>query len=544
MLKIFRGLVLVLVGLVGSAYVTPTYASSASVLITAVQFGDSDSALNEYVTIYNNSDSDIDISDWCLANKSLERFVCFGYGGDNFSLILPARTQASVVSESTDDLTKDYAMRVFSPIHSTRGSITGSSDTIYLVNASGQVVDVASWSSSATGKYTWQRSVVDGEYVDTGTETDWSQTPVDSDYATINGSYVRLNLDETELVDVCADIDGHQIVPPREYVYDQTIGDCSLWIDTEIDPENVLVDQSEDVGDDDSNGDIGGGDAGENETGDGESEADHIDGSETVDSGTELQEIPVMTDFTPSIYLSELLPNVTGSDNGQEFIEIYNPTDATVYLDEYVLRMGKSLEKQYDMHGLWIESNSYLAIYNTEISYSMLNTTNTVALQYGDYIFDETTYSSPKEDEAWSLIDGTWQYTDNPTPGAANLPSTDDTASSTDDPTGSILKPCAEGYYRNPETNRCKKITSTENTLVPCKEGYERNPETNRCRKIVEMTDVDYDVMGAVETSDGSSGWYIWLAVGSFGLFAGGYSLWEWRREIYDFLIKLRKKLY
>jgi hypothetical protein len=42
---------------------------------------------------------------------------------------------------------------------------------------------------------------------------------------------------------------------------------------------------------------------------------------------------------------------------------------------------------------------------------------------------------------------------------------------------------CKEGYYRNPETGRCKKVAAAK-TLTPCAEGYERNPETNRCRKI------------------------------------------------------------
>jgi hypothetical protein len=51
------------------------------------------------------------------------------------------------------------------------------------------------------------------------------------------------------------------------------------------------------------------------------------------------------------------------------------------------------------------------------------------------------------------------------------------------------LTPCAVGYERNPETNRCKKV-AVASGLVPCAEGYERNPETNRCRKVRENTGV------------------------------------------------------
>ena len=54
------------------------------------------------------------------------------------------------------------------------------------------------------------------------------------------------------------------------------------------------------------------------------------------------------------------------------------------------------------------------------------------------------------------------------------------------------LAPCPVGYYRNPETNRCRKITATTQAgLAPCPIGYERNPETNRCRKISNQQDCD-----------------------------------------------------
>lgn len=50
------------------------------------------------------------------------------------------------------------------------------------------------------------------------------------------------------------------------------------------------------------------------------------------------------------------------------------------------------------------------------------------------------------------------------------------------------LKPCQDGYFRNPETGRCKKIAADSEVLKECAEGYERNPATNRCRKIKTTT--------------------------------------------------------
>ena len=66
-------------------------------------------------------------------------------------------------------------------------------------------------------------------------------------------------------------------------------------------------------------------------------------------------------------------------------------------------------------------------------------------------------------------------------------------------------KPCKEGQYRNPHTNRCKKneiklspktVKSKENPNrkshepKPCKEGQYRNPHTNRCKKIEKLNNI------------------------------------------------------
>ena len=55
------------------------------------------------------------------------------------------------------------------------------------------------------------------------------------------------------------------------------------------------------------------------------------------------------------------------------------------------------------------------------------------------------------------------------------------------------LVPCKPNQFRNPKTNRCKKIPTEKvskkvskkvRTLKECKPGQIRNPQTNRCRKI------------------------------------------------------------
>lgn len=181
---------------------------------------------------------------------------------------------------------------------------------------------------------------------------------------------------------------------------------------------------------------------------------------------------------------------------------------------------------------------------------------------------------------AWATLSDGWSYTNQPTPGAANLPSLveQDTESSisvsgpSPCPVGkyrhpitnrcrnveadaavlascdadeyrspdtnrcrkfavlaaAILAPCGEGYERNPETHRCRKTDAgLTATLKQCEAGYERNPETNRCR--VASATSQNKAATAIQSPAPSN--FNWPAVGAVSTVAVGYALYEWRRE-------------
>lgn len=94
----------------------------------------------------------------------------------------------------------------------------------------------------------------------------------------------------------------------------------------------------------------------------------------------------------------------------------------------------------------------------------------------------------------------------------------------------SSLKPCADDQFRNPATGRCKKIASSEDTLGECPEGYSRNPVTNRCRKtqLSEMPKAAFPVVPTEQVADSPT---TAIVTGLLITAAGGYALWEWRRE-------------
>ena len=291
--------------------------------------------------------------------------------------------------------------------------------------------------------------------------------------------------------------------------------------------------------------------------------------------------------------ITEVLPNAPGSDAGQEFIEIYNPNEYPVDLSGYRLRIGLSYENEYMFPaGTVIESRSYKSFSNTDIPYSLLNTSSQVMIIHdsGKFVGEAPAYQDPKDGQSWALIDGIWRYVATPTPGLTNVAAGSENVAEIEKPE-IIPQSCAVNQYRSPETNRCRLISSSTTTstackdgqyrseetnrcrniatdakvITPCevdeernaetnrcrkivaasqpsqcKEGQERNPDTNRCRTVTKMPNADYGVLGAETKSNGS--WYILAAVGGVLLIAIGYAVWEWRDEIGKFIQNVRKK--
>jgi len=264
------------------------------------------------------------------------------------------------------------------------------------------------------------------------------------------------------------------------------------------------------------------------------------------------------------------------SDYGEQFLELYNPTDEIIVVDN--CRIGYK-NQTYGMTGE-VKPEEYLVYQNAELKLTKNPTSSNVVFLIdsdGTEAASLTYYSGQKKlmsyawfgtDEKGSEI---WQKTYALTPGEENIyqefkscpagkvinPATGncinffENESLPDCPAGkfrnpetnrcksydtltSILAPCAEGYFRNPETNRCKKIAATTTSLKPCAEGYERNLETNRCRKIRANEGADYGVEPGTSTDSATFVAYGALAViGAGGVF---YVILQFRHEIGQFL--------
>lgn len=511
--------------LLSSAYVLvggpKAYAVSTSVLITQIQAGGVGAATQEFVVLYNNSDNKVNISGWCLSNKANVLFACFGPAGIGKETYIPARKHVVIASNTLSYLQPTGAVGLtYTPASQSSGSMTGSSDTITLVDNLGTVVDRYSWSVPIAAGMQFERhgSGVPIIYVDTDTGADWS--------VTVPGV---LPLDESEVdttvVDVCPNIDGVQIDVPAGNILDRT-GNC---VKKQI----------------------------------------------------------------AQLAITEILPNAMGSDVGQEFVELFNPNDFTVELKDYMLYVGPNFEDRYSFpNGATIQPKGYMGYTNAVIPFTLLNTSSRVALAPSDddqVINEVTAYVDPPDGQSWALINNEWQYTKQPTPGSANMVTSDSTPDSV---VFSGLQPCAANQYRSPDTNRCRLLTVMPGSVTPCKngqyrseetnrcrniatdakvttpcnegeernletnrcrkivvastpapcrEGQERNPDTNRCRTITKMPSAEYGVLGAETKNSGNL--YVWAAIGGVLLLALGYAIWEWHDEIGKFSQKQYHRL-
>jgi hypothetical protein len=596
--KLYVSICLLLFSLFAPSY--QASATSSSLVIYQVLAGTANPSMptQEFVSLYNNSDVDVDITGWCLTNKSAAAFACVT-AGQNVKVYVHARSYAMVASQSFATAIPGNYDVTFPVTNQSSGSITGSSDTITLVNAAAQPVDSVAWTSSLAAGSAWQRNTVSlGVLQDTDVLTDF--TKLTNFTLPIRGTY------EVEtIIDVCPNVAGAQAVVPAGQVIDAS-GNCvtpppvdacpnvdGLQINM---PTGFMADEHGACYQDmcvniaglqaiiPDGYDQAAGTCVQHD------ECPNLAGIQTtLPYGYKINGNDCDLDLLP-LQLTEILPNATGSDSGHEYIEIYNPTDRTADLGLYTLYVGVNNEKSYQFPaGTVIGPGEYATFYDDAMKFTLVNTASQVSLAGSDgtMIAQSDAYANPDDDNTWALINGVWQYTNQPTPNAANLPAiqTLDEETSTSSqvapcPAGKYRHPltnrcrnievdgavltacdadqyrnpetgrcrkvvtagalaaCKDGQYRSEETNRCRNIATASASTAPCKEGQERNPDTNRCRNATSQA-VPQAAYAVEPVKDGAKSFVGWTALGSVGALAAGYAGWEWRREVTNWIRRI-----
>lgn len=495
MLKLIRGLVVSVAVLVGGACVSPTHAASADIMITQIQAGGAGAALQEIVILFNNASNEVDITNWCLKNKSNIEFACFTPSATSDRIILPAHAYATIGSTTAATyLSYTTLSLIYTVTNSSSGSIIGSSDTISLLSNDKTVVDSHSWTTSISGGMVFSRRIIAAEptqFGDSDSSTDWTVQIAQP----IPDSQI---ISREVWIDECPNLEDLQLSVPDDMEVDEQ-GECvPVIFTTPLLPIRIT---------------------------------ELLPNASGSDTGKEFIEL-----YNPN----ELTVSLSG------YILWYGPEfDASVRLPELEIA-GKSYVS-FTNGGLdfsLLNSSSRVRLtYGDELideTTSYIDPKDNMAWALIDDVWLYTNRPTPGSENLISQDDtidsievvglkpcAENQYRSTETNRCRNVTSITNT-----------ITPCKDNQYRSEETYRCRNIVSE--TVAACKEGQERNPDTNRCRNIVKDSKTDYAVLGAQTSSDGNR-WYVWVAIGGVILLAITYSVWEWRYEIRKLFIRTRK---
>lgn len=424
----------------------------------------------EWVELFNAGPDDIDLNDWVLTDEDgVEEYVFTN------SVIFPANTFLVISSDSgTDDLDFSDNLGVIFADHGS--DYAGTLDQLSLYNNSttlddSTIIDFMAYGGdagsdddNAIAAGIWK----DGEYIDTPSSgnslgliidgddsnnlADWQEF----DYPTYGLSNEYVN-QAPNIVDMWVDpdpitADGSSYVLFSAEIDDPDgIGDIVL---AEIDLFEIGGDANQELYDDGTNGD--------DVPGDGIysfettipvlvpsgnyqlpiSVFDSIDNSDIQDLSVEVDEIV----YENNVRLNEVLPNPSGAETNDEYIEIYNNSITSVDLAGWYIKDASGtiyVIDPADFTSTIISSHGFFTIYRDVSGIALNNSGDEVEIyQPNDNLLDSVKYAeSAPEDNSYSYKSSNWQWSTTMTPNQANVitsPNENPIANAGDDLSGEV----------------------------------------------------------------------------------------------------------
>lgn len=496
MLKKICGLFLGLVVCAGSACVTPTHASSAiseggqlpAVVIAKIQASGEFGAKDEYIVLHNNSNAEVEITDWCIVNKTQVPFVCFTNGYDDIleTFHLPAYGDAIVVSREYTNarslLATAYTL-AYDSTNQSSGNIVNSADILSVLDGSGDVVDSKEWNTAIpTGKLISRMVLLPAPVI-------YAQTNSPADWLFEN----RQNLPANSAIIRTKQNTGGAILTPdpsdTEPVNEPGMVDLLI---TEVLPNPAGSDTDKEF-----------------------IELHNPNPEHTVSLENYVLRIGTSTVKTYAFPEFSSIPPLgyASFSNGLLGYSLNN-TAGKVQLVKNGELIGESVEYSSP------KDDTSWALINDVWQYTQYPTPGSANVATAVYESSKILANTTKPCAA--------NQARNPETGRCRLAGG----------ASSAPVPCKPNQERNPETNRCRNIAAAT-APTPCKAGQERSLETNRCKTIVKMSSVGHGV--AVQSkSDPALSWYYWVAIAAIVVLIVGYAVWEWRQELLSMWARLR----
>lgn len=235
----------------------------------------------------------------------------------------------------------------------------------------------------------------------------------------------------------------------------------------------------------------------------------------------------------PKIDITEALvdPAKPLMDTSDEFIELFNPGEVSVYLAGYSLRTGKDFHDHYVLPDIQIEPGQYLALYSNQTRLALTNSGGAVQLldPAGEIISQTAEYPAAITGGSWAIVMSEWDWTIQTTPARPNIlvspivlgasienspkPPSDTTKSAKKPKTAATPKP---SKIKNPKVSA--STAKTDKKLPPAKSLAE---------------------VASVASGWEGSGWLL-IALGGLTI---GYAIYEFRYDVRNKLKLAQAKL-
>lgn len=127
--------------------------------------------------------------------------------------------------------------------------------------------------------------------------------------------------------------------------------------------------------------------------------------------------------YPANIIFNEILPSPEGPDSENEYIEIFNKNDFDVDLSDWKIRDSVGSVNTFNFpKNTMIKAQNYLIIMRPETKIILNNDADSLSLiQPDSAVADNVSYEKAKMGESYNLISSNWIWSQEPTPGKANI---------------------------------------------------------------------------------------------------------------------------
>lgn len=345
---------------------------------------------SEWIELFNSSNKDVDISGWFLDGKQID---------PNTQLTIPSQgfyiftKDLNAFFQEFGDMTNVVQFSI---------SLANSGDTITLTD-NGETIDTFVYAGS-TPNISWERTGgLCADVIKHPTSHSILQTntnlSIECSNPAVDNLKIKFSLDNKTWVDTLSSVAPASVFVRLNSTVEGDITsvlwklDNGLTVNNPIDLYNYT-----------------------NKS---------IQAYVTYSDGSTRVVVSQAINILPKLIINEFMPNPDGSDNGFEWIEIYNPDSQSVNLFGYIIS-DKSGQVYSFNDGEYISGRNY---YLVELDKAVLNNctkascVEAISIQgMTGLVIDTTSYDDSKSGQSWSLgSDSNWHMDYAVTPGSVNF---------------------------------------------------------------------------------------------------------------------------